>query len=279
MPQVATSWSVGGERLDLEAGVLVGVLNVTPDSFSDGGNWQQPSLALERARSMAEGGAAVVDVGGESTRPGAQRVSLDEEASRAVPVVRALVERGLRVSIDTYKADMARLAIEAGACIVNDVTGFEDRNMIDVVAATSVGVVIMHGRGQALDDRSAGLDVVAEVEGYLRARSAALVSAGIDAARIAIDPGLGFSKRHEQSLALMAGVDRLSATGFPVMVGASRKGFLAGLTGAANWESRDSVTAAITAFTFLRGARLFRVHDVARSRDAVRMAGAIVADQ
>lgn len=279
MPQIATSWSFAEGRLDLTAGALVGVLNVTPDSFSDGGRWEELSRAMEHAQSMRNEGAVVVDVGGESTRPGAGPVSLDEEAARAIPVVTGLVERGLTVSIDTYKAEVAELAIEAGASIVNDVTGFGDRNMIDVVAATGVGVVVMHGRGQALDDRPPDLDVVADVEGYLASRARALMTAGVDRGRIAIDPGLGFAKRHEQSLALMDGVDRLAATGFPVMVGASRKGFLSGLTGADTWESRDSVTAAITALTFLRGARLFRVHQVAKSRDALRLAGAIVADQ
>lgn len=279
MPQVATSWSIAGEQLDLTSGALVGVLNVTPDSFSDGGEWNEPGRALAHAESMTAEGALVVDVGGESTRPGAQAVSVDEEAGRAVPVVEELAARGMTVSIDTYKPEVASLAIEAGASIVNDVTGFDDQAMVDVVAASEAGVVIMHGRGRALNDRPPEVDVVAEVEGYLTSRALALMSAGVDRSRIAIDPGLGFAKRHEQSLALISGVDRLASNGFPVMMGASRKGFLRGMTGAETWSSRDSVTAAITALTFLRGARLFRVHDVARSRDALGLAGAIVADQ
>jgi len=229
--------------------------------------------------SMREEGARIVDVGGESTRPGATPVSLEEEKGRAIPVVEDLVARGVMVSIDTYRPETARRAIEAGASVVNDVTGFDDPEMIDLAARTSVGVVIMHGRGHALDDRSSEVDVVAEVEGFLRERAMTLVSAGVDRARIAIDPGLGFAKRHEQSLALIAGVQRLAATGFPVMVGASRKGFLRGLTGAASRQARDRVTAAITALTFLGGGRLFRVHEVARSRDALGLVGAIVADQ
>ena len=279
MPPVAASWSIAGARVDLTPGVLVGVLNVTPDSFSDGGDWVDPVRAVEKGVSMTNDGAAIVDVGGESTRPGAAPISLDEEASRAIPVVEGLVDRGVVVSIDTYKAEMASLAIDAGASIVNDVTGFEDREMIAVAATSGVGVVIMHGRGRALDDRPADEDPVTAVGHFLRQRAMGLAEAGVDRGRIVIDPGLGFAKRHEQSLALVAGVDRLADVGYPVMVGASRKGFLAGLTGAADWESRDSVTAAITALTFLRGACLFRVHDVVRSRDALRLAGAIVANQ
>ncbi len=221
----------------------------------------------------------VIDVGGESTRPGAAPVPFDEEAARAIPVVERLVESGMLVSIDTYKPTIARLAIEAGASVVNDVTGFEDPEMIEVVAAARVGVVIMHGRGQALAERPPGTDVVAEVSSFLLARATTLIEAGVPRDRIAIDPGLGFAKRHEQSLALVAGVDRLAALGFPVMVGASRKGFVEGLAGARAWEERDGVTAAITALTFLHGARLFRVHDVARSKDALSLAGAIVASQ
>lgn len=228
---------------------------------------------------MWDEGAVVIDVGGESTRPGAAPVPLDEEAARAIPVVERLVGMGMLVSIDTYKSTMARLAVEAGASIVNDVTGFEDPEMVEVVATAGVGVVIMHGRGQALAERPPGTDVVAEVSSFLLARATTLIDAGVPRDRIAIDPGLGFAKRHEQSLALVAGVDRLAALGFPVMVGASRKGFLEGLTGAGAWEERDGVTAAITALTFLHGARLFRVHDVARSKDALSLAGAIVATQ
>jgi dihydropteroate synthase len=228
---------------------------------------------------MWDQGAALIDVGGESTRPGASPVSLDEEAGRAIPVVERLADTGMVVSIDTYKPEMARLAIEAGASVVNDVTGFEDPGMIEVVAATGVGAVIMHGRGQALADRPAGSDAIAEVEAFLTGTAKTLADAGVERDRIVIDPGLGFAKRHEQSLALLAGVDRLATSGLPVMVGASRKGFLRGLAGAGTWEERDSVTAAITALTFLRGARLFRVHDVARSRDALSLAGAIVASQ
>lgn len=279
MPAIATSWSVGGKKLDLTFGALIGVLNVTPDSFSDGGQWNQRRRAIEHGGSMVEEGAAVVDVGGESTRPGASPVPLQEEVDRAIPVVRGLVDMGITVSIDTYKPHVARLATEAGASIVNDVTGFEDPEMIEVVADAGVGAVIMHGRGQDLDSRPPTTDAVAAVGTFLSERATSLIGAGVRRDRIAVDPGLGFAKRHEQSLALVAGVDRIAALGFPVMVGASRKGFLRGLAGARTWEERDSVTAAITALAFLRDARLFRVHDVARSRDALKLAGAIVATQ
>lgn len=279
MSTLATTWSVGSGELDLTGGLLVGVLNVTPDSFSDGGLYEELDTSIAHALEMVSAGARVIDVGGESTRPGAEPVALDEEAKRALPVVRTLVERGITVSIDTYKPELAEMALEAGAAVVNDVTGFEDERMIEVVAAGDAGAVIMHGRGRALEDLPAEADVIAEVESYLLSRARTLEAAGVDAARIAVDPGLGFAKRHEQSLALLGEIGSIARHGLPVMVGASRKGFLRGMTGATTWEARDSVTAAISALTFLRGARLFRVHDVAKSRDALTLAGAIVANQ
>jgi len=279
MPPVASSWLLPGGELDISHGVLVGVLNVTPDSFSDGGLFHEAPAALDHALAMQRAGAALIDVGGESTRPGAEPVPVEVEADRAIPVVRALAELGVRVSIDTFKPEVAELAVASGACVVNDVTGFEDERMIELVCRTEVGVVVMHGRGQALDTLPPDADAVAEVESYLCTRAQTLVDAGVDPHRIALDPGLGFGKRHAQSVALLANVERLVRHGFPLMIGASRKGFLRGLSGAETWEARDSVTATISALTYLRGARLFRVHDVAKSRAALIMVAAIVASQ
>jgi dihydropteroate synthase len=257
--------------------VLVGVLNVTPDSFSDGGRFLDPDTAVEHGLAMVADGAGMVDVGGESTRPGAEPVPVDEELRRVLPVVSALAGAGVLVSIDTYKPEVAAAAVESGAVVVNDVTGFTDRQMIDAVAGRDCGVVVMHGREEPLDQMPDGIDPVEVVEQYLRLKSAELVDAGITPDRIAVDPGVGFAKRTEQSLALLAGLDRIVAQGHPVMVGTSRKRFLSTVIGQEEWANRDNATAATTALAYERGARLFRVHDLAKSRDALRTAAAIVA--
>lgn len=277
----ASAWSIAGEALDIGSGALVGVLNVTPDSFSDGGEFTDPEVAISHGLEMVHLGAAVVDVGGESTRPGARPVDEAEELRRLMPVIEGLVAAGVRVSIDTYKAEVARYALAVGAVVVNDVTGFRDEAMIEVVAGADCGVVAMHMQGTPadmhLDPRYD--DVVTEVEDYLVARVERLEQAGVDRSRISIDPGIGFGKRAGHSLALLAHLDRLAGHGLPVMVGASRKGFLTSMIGEDSGESRDMATAVTTALAFTRGARLFRVHDVAKSRDALVIAGAIVANQ
>lgn len=277
----ATTWSVAGEELDISSGALVGVLNVTPDSFSDGGEYFDPEVAIAHGVDMFDRGAVIVDVGGESTRPGARPVAEAEELRRLMPVVEGLVAAGARVSIDTYKPGVAHVALAAGAAVVNDVTGFEDEAMIEVVAGTRCGVVALHMQGTPVDMHLDPTydDVVAEVEAYLLAGVNRLTEAGVDSTRIAIDPGIGFGKRAWHSLALLANLNRLAGHGLPVMVGASRKGFLSRVTGDDTRDGRDMATAVTTALAYDRGARLFRVHDVARSRDALMMAGAIVASQ
>ncbi len=276
---VASTWSLPGRPLDLRSGVLVGVLNTTPDSFSDGGAHTDVDEALAHVCHMIEEGAAVIDVGGESTRPGAEPVSVESETSRVVPVVAGIAALNVPVSVDTYKSEVAVAAIEVGASIVNDVTGFSEPGMREVAAAHRCGVVVMHGRESPLASAPPGSDVVSEVESYLLRRVEDLVGAGVDPGRIAIDPGLGFAKRPAQSLRLLGGLGRLAAHGLPVMVGASRKGFITEVSGAATLEDRDNVTSVITALAYTSGVRLFRVHDVARSRGALRMADAIVASQ
>jgi len=272
---------MAGEQVDLSNGVLIGVLNVTPDSFSDGGDFTNPARAISHGLTLTEAGAALVDVGGESTRPGAIPVSEDEELRRVLPSVEGLVDRGIAVSIDTHKPGVARRALAEGAIVLNDVTGFEDDEMVVVAASHNCGVVTMHMRGTPSDMAFAPAydDVVGEVEEYLIMSAGRLVDAGVARERIAIDPGIGFGKRAEHSLALLGSLDRLASHGFPVMVGSSRKGFLGRLVGNDDTESRDLATATTTALAFVSGARLFRVHDVARSRDALKVAAAIVASQ
>lgn len=277
MNPVASYWSLAGRQLNLEAGVLVGVLNVTPDSFSDGGEFFDAEPAVSRGLAMIASGAGIIDVGGESTRPGADPVSVDEELRRAMPVVRQLAEADVPVSIDTYKAEVALAALESGAVVVNDVTGFTNSRMLEVVAAADCGVVVMHGREDPFDGLSTDVDPVSAVVTFLHDRIDEMVKAGVSPERIAVDPGLGFAKRSEQSLALLAGMGRIAALGHPVMVGSSRKGFLRKLVGERDGDSIDNATAATTALAYERGVRLFRVHDVAKSRDALRTAAAIVA--
>jgi dihydropteroate synthase len=277
----ASIWSISGEELDLTSGVLVGVLNVTPDSFSDGGEISDPEVAIAHGLDMVARGAGIVDVGGESTRPGARPVAESEELRRTMPVVEGLVAAGARVSIDTSKPGAASSALRAGAMIVNDVTGFRDEAMIEVVAESDCGVVAMHMQGTPADMHIDPKydDVVAEVEAYLLERIDRLEQAGVDRERIAIDPGIGFGKRARHSLALLANLDRLARHGVPVMIGTSRKGFLAKVTGDETRPGQDRATAITTALAYTLGARVFRVHDVAKSRDALAVAGAIVANQ
>jgi dihydropteroate synthase len=261
----------------LDKGVLVGILNVTPDSFSDGGEFLDPEVAVAHGLTMVDEGAGIVDVGGESTRPGADPVGVDEEMRRVLPVVSALVEAGVSVAIDTSKPEVAHASVESGAAVVNDVTGFTNRGMIEAVVDSDCGVVVMHGREEPLNELDEGVDPVEEVGRFLRRKSEEMAASGVEAGRIALDPGIGFAKRPEQSLALLSGLDRLAAAGHPVMVGTSRKGFLKQVIGESERDVRDGATAITTALAYERGARLFRVHDVAKSRDALRIAAAIVA--
>jgi dihydropteroate synthase len=276
-----SSWAIAGGEIDLSPGVLVGVLNVTPDSFSDGGEFLDPAKAVARGVDMMESGAGLVDVGGESTRPGAAPVSEEEELRRLMPVIEGLVEAGVPVSVDTYKPGVARRALESGAVVVNDVTGFRDPGMVETVAGHSCGVVIMHMQGTPVDMHLDPVydDVVAEVEQALLHAASVLSDAGVDRNRIAIDPGIGFGKRAGHSLELLARIGRLAEHGLPVMVGTSRKSFLAQVVGDDSREVRDRATAITTALAYAEGARLFRVHDVGASRDALRVVGAIVANQ
>ena len=259
----------------------MGVINVTPDSFSDGGLNIDPAVATEHGRTLADDGAQIIDVGGESTRPGSASVSADEEASRVLPVVAGLVELAIRVSIDTSKPEVAAAALAAGAELVNDVTACSASGMVELVADAGCGVVIMHMQGKPRDMQVDPHydDVVSEVEEFLLARSESLVEAGVAAERIAIDPGIGFGKRLEHNLALLAELPRLAGHGYPLVLGTSRKSFLGTLASIEDPANRDAVTAVTTALGYASGARIFRVHDVAKSRQALEVASAIVAPQ
>ncbi len=259
----------------------MGILNVTPDSFSDGGRWSDAAAAINKGRELAAIGADVIDVGGESTRPGAAPVDPAEELARVVPVVEALAEEGIVVSIDTSKPSVAAAAIDAGAEIVNDVTGLSDPAMIETCSGSGVGVVVMHMLG---DPRTMQLDptyedVVAEVAGFLRHRTGEAMAAGIGASRIVVDPGIGFGKTIRHNLALLDGIEMLG-DGMPVLIGASRKAFLGSILDQAgrpsSAEDRDRATGATVALAIEKGAAIVRVHDVAGAIDVGRTADAIV---
>ena len=262
--------------------VVMGILNVTPDSFSDGGRFVHRDQAVAHGVAMRDAGADLVDVGGESTRPGAGRVDADVEQARVLPVVRELVAEGVPVSIDTTRAAVAEAAVGAGAAVVNDVSGgLADPAMAAAVAAAGVPWILMHWRGHS--DRMGALasygDVVADVRAELVARVDAAVAAGVPESRLVLDPGLGFAKTGTHNWTLLNHLDVLVDLGFPVLVGASRKRFLgdvlAGPGGAPRPASgRDDATAAVSALAAAGGAWGVRVHDVGSTLDAVRVAAA-----
>jgi dihydropteroate synthase len=278
-----TTWHVRGRTLALDRPLVMGVLNVTPDSFSDGGQLHDVDSAVARAESMLAEGADLLDVGGESTRPRASEVDEAEELRRVLPVVRELARRfpEAALSIDTVKSGVASAAIAEGVHVVNDVSGMRlDPAMGGVCAAAEVGVVVMHSRG-GVDEMATyaraeydgdAMDAVLEELGE---RVNEVTQAGVRSSHIVVDPGIGFSKRSAHSLRVLASLDRLVSWGYPVMVGVSRKRFIGELSGVKSAEARvhGSVGAAVAAFE--RGARIFRVHDVAATRQALDVAAAI----
>lgn len=262
--------------------LIMGVLNTTPDSFSDGGRHPAASAAIAAGLDMWNQGADIVDVGGESTRPGAAPVPVDEELERVVPVVAGLVEGGAVVSIDTMKATVAAAAVTAGAHIVNDVTALRDPEMAAVCARSGVGVVLMHMQG---DPKTMQIDprydsLVPEIVTYLEARAGAAQRSGVERERICLDPGIGFGKTHADNIELLNNIGSLSASGYPVLVGTSRKGFLGSILAAAGLETvaaeRDPATAATVALAIAGGASIVRVHNVGHAFQAARVADAIV---
>ncbi len=258
--------------------LVMGVVNVTPDSFSDGGRWFDADAAIAHGLELVAEGADLVDVGGESTRPGATRVDPDEELRRVVPVVRELAGRGIRVSVDTMRAATALAAIEAGAEIINDVSaGLADAAMGPIAAETGVHYVAMHWRGHSdrMDSLAEYDDVAVEVRDELAARVDALVAAGVEPERLILDPGLGFAKRGEQNWQLLGRLDVLAELGLPILVGASRKRFLGALLPEhAPIEARDLPTAVVSVLSAEVGAWGVRVHDVRGTRQALDVLGA-----
>jgi dihydropteroate synthase len=265
--------------------VVVGVLNVTPDSFSDGGRYASLDAAVEHALQMRAEGADLIDVGGESTRPGAERVAADEELRRILPVIKELVAAGLPLSVDTSRAHVAETALNAGVSVVNDVSGgLADPAMAGVVAAAGAPWILMHWRGHSRDmiKLATYADVVAEVRQELCARIDAALAAGVARERIVIDPGLGFAKVAKHDWALLAHLDSLVELGFPLLVGSSRKSFLGRLLAAPGGtprpaDGREDATTALTLHAAMNGAWGVRVHQVGSSVDAARAAAAIQA--
>lgn len=282
---VAPSWSVAGRALALDRPFVLGIVNVTPDSFSDGGRLATVEAAVAHAERLLDEGADAVDVGGESTRPhNAGPVPADEEIGRVVPVVRALVRRrpGVVVSVDTVKSAVAEAALDAGAAIVNDVSGFRlDPTMGPLCARRAAGVILMHSRGTVADmatyaHAAYGDDPVGEVVAELAAARDAALAAGVRPEALVLDPGIGFAKRSDVSLALLAAVDRVAALGHPVLVGASRKRFVGELSGVAEAGARVHGSVGAHVAALLRGARLFRVHDVRAHREALDVAWGVL---
>jgi dihydropteroate synthase len=276
-------WRCRDIAYDLSDRVLVmGILNVTPDSFSDGGRWLDPTAAVAHAHALLAEGADVLDVGAESTRPGSQAVPADEQWRRLAPVLERLhAERpDAVVSVDTRDAEVAERALAAGARIVNDVSALADPRMAEVVARAGAGLVLMHMRGtpETMQHDTAYADVVAEVAAHLAERSRVAEAAGVAPECLALDPGIGFGKSAEGSLALLARVRELTAAGRPVLVGASRKSFLARLTGHDGPpDTRVAASLAAATIAVLGGATILRVHDVAAPVHAVRVARATLA--
>ena len=277
-------WRVRGGTVDLGRPIVIGIVNVTPDSFSDGGSFFSTADAVARALQLAKDGADILDIGGESTRPQqAVEVPAAEELRRVIPVIEAVRERlpHAVVSVDTVKAEVAREALAAGAAIVNDVSGFRlDRAMAGVCAELGAGAILMHSRGGVSTmgtyaHAEYGADVVGEVARELAGSVGAARQAGIDAEAIILDPGIGFAKRSEHSLALLAGLSRIVELGYPVLVGVSRKRFIGEITGVAKAGDRDAGSTGANVAALLAGARLFRVHEVKAARHALDVAWAI----
>ena len=269
-----------GGRLDFSGGcVVMGVLNVTPDSFSDGGQFFNAAAAIEHGLKMAADGAAIIDVGGESTRPGSESVGSEEQIRRVVPVIEGLRERmEVPISIDTYNAEVAEAALEAGAVMINDITALGNERMAKLAAERDVPVVLMHMQGEPLTMQAEPKyeDVVGEVLEFLLSRAKAAEEAGIARERIFIDPGIGFGKTLEHNLSLLSDIDKFVASGYRVLVGTSRKSFIGTLTGKEEASERIYGTAATVALCAAAGVSVVRMHDVAEMVDVVKVTNTIV---
>ena len=270
-------WKTSRREISLVVPLVMGILNVTPDSFSDGGRYADINAALQRADEMIAEGADVIDIGGESTRPGSRRVSADDEISRVVPVIEAISKRlDVPVSIDTSKSVVADAAVDAGAEIINDISGLRfDEAIAEVAARHKTGLVLMHSRGEfeTMHSQPPVEDIITEVEKDLRRSISAAAAAGVAAEQIVLDIGIGFGKTLDQNLKLIAQLDRLvnEFPVFPILVGASRKSFLGKLLGKDDPKERLSGSLASAAIAVWNGAKILRVHDVAATVDAVKI--------
>jgi dihydropteroate synthase len=273
-------WKIGDRVFNVSRqGLIMGVLNVTPDSFSDGGNFFAPEKAIEHGVKMAAEAADIVDVGGESTRPGAEPLAVEEELRRVIPVIEKLREKiDVPISIDTSKAEVARAAIQAGASIVNDVTGGRgDGAMLPLIAETKSALIIMHMQGtpRTMQTQPQYSDVVSEIADFFRQQYTRAIGCNIDPMAIAFDPGIGFGKTLEHNLDLLAQLERLRAHDRPLVVGVSRKSFLAKLIDSREISERMAPAVALTSLLRTRGADVFRVHDVKENVSALRVTEAI----
>lgn len=270
------------ESLQASAPLIMGILNVTPDSFSDGGFFFDIKLAVSQALKMVEDGADIIDIGGESTRPGAQRVSPYNQIERVVPVVKALrrcLSENFPLSVDTTSSLVAEAALTAGADLVNDVSaGLDDPGMFGTVARFGVPIVLMHMQGTpaTMQDNPVYQDVVGEVAAFLESRAILAQQSGIARGNIIIDPGIGFGKRKQDNLQLMAALDRFVATGYPVLLGTSRKRFMGAVCGESQPVELLGATVATTALGVAKGVKIFRVHDVRENRQAAQVMAAIL---
>lgn len=277
MTSVPQLWQCGDRALDLGNPVVMGVLNVTPDSFSDGGRFVHRDAAVAQARRMEEEGAAIIDIGGESTRPGALPATAAEELARVIPVIETLRrESAVFISVDTSKPEVMCAAADAGADIINDVRALQEPGALEAAAQSRAGVCLMHMKGEprTMQEAPNYSDVTGEVREFLAARMRAAHDAGIDRARIVIDPGFGFGKRVQDNLALLKHLGEFAPLHAPMLVGLSRKSLLSRLTGR-DVGSRIAGSVALAAIAVLHGARIVRAHDVAATLDAVRVAMAV----
>ena len=270
----------GSYRLSLATPLIMGIVNTTPDSFSDGGRWLDASAAIQHAFKLRDEGADILDVGGESTRPGAAGVPVDDEIRRVLPVIEALAAEGLVVSVDTTKPEVMRAALAAGASMVNDVMALQVPGALEGVAMSGAAICLMHMQGEprTMQQAPGYASVVDEVKLFLQGRVAACEAAGISRERLVIDPGFGFGKTLEHNLVLLKRLDRLAELGLPVLVGLSRKSMLGALTGR-DVEAREFAGVAAHLAAIARGARLVRVHNVAAMRDALAVWNAVEEQQ
>jgi dihydropteroate synthase len=279
-PREPRVWSCGRFELTLDRPLVMGILNVTPDSFSDGGRFDDPAAAVSQALRLIEEGAAILDVGGESTRPGAEPVPVAAEIARVRPVVLRFAHEAVPVSVDTRHAEVAAACVEAGASIINDVSGFSAPEMIDVATRCDAGVVVMHMLGEPLtmQDDPHYDDVINEVGGYLIAQAAMLEASGVARERIAIDPGIGFGKTFEHNMELMRRLPELAELGYPLLLGTSRKRFVGAVTGVEEPGERLGGSLASALYAAARGADVLRVHDVAATVQALAMQSALLGE-